>query len=78
MIPGRASAAFIPNFPSSDAKALSFDLTHSYRSFSSLGGGPPDVAAAPPPPGNNASTSTSEYGSNSNSLLSKQSSDLVT
>ena len=55
MIPGRASAALIPNFPSSDAKASSFDLTHSFRSFSSLGGGPPDAAA--PPPGN-ASTST--------------------
>ena len=58
MIPGRASAAFIPNFPSSDVKALSFDLAHSFRPFSSLGGGPPDVAAAPLPPGNNASTST--------------------
>ena len=60
MIPGSASAAFIPNFPSSDAKALSFDLTHSFKPFSLLGGGPPppDAAAAPPPPGNNASTST--------------------
>ena len=48
MIPGRASAAFIPNFPSSDPKALSFDLTHSFRPFSSIGGGsPPDAAAAP-------------------------------
>ena len=28
MMPGRASAASIPNFPSSDASALSFDLTH--------------------------------------------------
>ena len=27
-MPGRASAAFIPNFPSSDASTLSFDLTH--------------------------------------------------
>ena len=42
-MPGNASAAFIPNFPSSDAKALSLDLTHSFK---------------PPPPGNNASTST--------------------
>ena len=58
MIPGRASAAFIPNFPSSDAKALSFDLTHSFKPFSYLGGGPPDAVAAPPPPGNNVSTST--------------------
>ena len=62
MIPGRASAAFTPNFLSSDAKALSFDLIHSYRPFSSLGGGPPDAKAPPPPPppppGNNASTST--------------------
>ena len=53
MIPGRASAASIPNQPNRDAKALSFDLTHSFRSFSSLGGGSrPDTA--PPLPGNNA------------------------
>ena len=39
MIPGNASAALIPNFPRSDAKASSFDLTHSFRPFSSLGGG---------------------------------------
>ena len=58
MIPSRASASFIPNFPGSDASALSFDLTHSFKPFSSLGGGPPDAMAAPPPPGNNASTST--------------------
>ena len=61
MMPGNASAAFTPNFPSSDAKALSFDLTHSFKPFSSLGGGPPDAVAAPPPPlapGNNSSTST--------------------
>ena len=45
MIPGNASAAFMPNFSNRDAKALSFDLTHSFRPFSSLGGGPPDVAA---------------------------------
>ena len=56
-MPGRASAAIIPNFPSKLAKALSLFLTHSFRPFSSLGGGPPD-AAAPPPPSNNASTST--------------------
>ena len=57
MIPGRASAAFIPNFPSSDAKALSLFLIHPFKSYSSLGGGspPPEIA---PPPGNNASTST--------------------
>ena len=49
MMQGRASAAFIPNFPSSDAKALSFDLTHSSKPFSSLGGGSPlpDAVAAP-------------------------------
>ena len=58
MIPSRASAAFIPNFSSSDAKALSFDLTHSYKPFSSLGGGSPPPEIAPPLPGNNASTST--------------------
>ena len=60
MIPGNASAALIPNQPSSDAKALSLLLIHSFRPFSSLGG-PPD-AMAPPPPGNtlgnNASMST--------------------
>ena len=75
MMPGNASAAFIPNFPSSDAKALSFDLTHSFKSFSSLGGGSPPPEIAPPPPGNSDSR---EYRSNSNSLLSKQSSDLFT
>ena len=59
MIPGKASAAFIPNFPSSDAKALSLFQTHSFKPLSSSGGGsppPPDAVAAPP--GNNASTST--------------------
>ena len=57
-MPGRASAAFMPNQPNSDAKALSLFLIHSARPASSLGGGspPPDVAV-PPPPGNNASTS---------------------
>ena len=39
MIPGRASAALIPNRPNRDDKALSFDLTHSFKPFSSLGGG---------------------------------------
>ena len=59
MIPGRASAALIPNFSSSDAKVLSFYLTHPFKPFSFLGGGspsPPEIA--PPSPGNNASTST--------------------
>ena len=41
MIPGRASAAFIPNFPSSDASALSLFLIHPFKPFSSLGGGLP-------------------------------------
>ena len=59
MIPGNASAALIPNRPSSDAKALSLFLIHFFRPDSSLGGGgSPSNAAAPPPPGNNASTST--------------------
>ena len=59
MIPGRASAALIPNRPNRDAKALSFDLTQSYKLASSLGGGsPPDAVARSPPPGNNASAST--------------------
>ena len=50
MIPSSASAALIPNFPSSDAKALSLFLIHSFKPFSSLGGGspPPDVATSPP------------------------------
>ena len=56
MIPGKASAAFIPNFASNYAKVLSLFLTHSFKPLSSLGGGPPDAVAAPP--GNNASTST--------------------
>ena len=49
MIPGRASAAFIPNFPSRDAKALSLFLIHPFKPFSSLGGDepPPEVAADP-------------------------------
>ena len=61
MIPGRASAAFIPNFPSSDASTLSLFVIHPFKPFSSLGGGspPPDAVTAPPPPGNNASTSHS-------------------
>ena len=59
MIPGRASAALIPNRPNSDAKALSFALIYSFRPASSLGGGsPPDAAVPPPPPGINASTRT--------------------
>ena len=44
MIPGNASAALILNFPSSDAKALSLFLTHSFKPFSSLEEG------SPPPP----------------------------
>ena len=44
MIPGNASASFIPNFPSSDAKALSLFLSHSFKPLSSLGGGPPEIA----------------------------------
>ena len=53
MMPSNASAAFIPNRPNRDAKALSLFLIHFFKPFSSLGGGSP-----PPPPGNNASTST--------------------
>ena len=58
MIPGRASAAFMPNQPDSNAKALSLDLIDSFRLASSLGGYSPPDATAPPPPGNNASMST--------------------
>ena len=85
MIPGNASAALIPNQPNSDTNALSLFLIHSFKPASSLGGGsPPDAAAPPPPPpGTNALTKypdghpdSREYGSDRNSLLSKQSSDL--
>ena len=58
VIPGRASAAFTSNFPGSDAKALSLDLSYSFKPFWSLGGVLPPDAAAPPPPGSNASMST--------------------
>ena len=61
MIPGRPSAALIPNQPNRDASAISLFLIHSFKPFSSLGGGsppPPDATVPPPPPGNNASTST--------------------
>ena len=43
IIPGNASAALIPNFPSSDAEALTLFLIHSFRPASSLGGGPPHL-----------------------------------
>ena len=59
MMPGRASAALIPNRPNRDYSTLSLFLIHSFKPASYLGGGsPPPDAAAPPPPGNNASTST--------------------
>ena len=60
MIPGNASAASMPNLPSSDAKALSLFLIYSFRPVSSLGGGlpPPDAEVPPPPSGINASMST--------------------
>ena len=35
MIPGNASAAFIPNFPNQDASTLSLFLTYSCKPFSS-------------------------------------------
>ena len=56
MIPGNASAAFIPNLPSKLDKALSMFLTHSFKPDSSLGGGLP-TSALPPPAGSKASTS---------------------
>ena len=49
MILGRASAAFIPNRPNRDAKALSLFLIHPFKPFSSLGGGSPPPEIAPPP-----------------------------
>ena len=49
MIPGRASAAFMPNLLGSDAKALSLFLSHFFTPFSSLGGGG-DATVPPPPP----------------------------
>ena len=54
MIPGRASAAFMPNQPDSNAKALSLDLIDSFRLASSLGGDSPPDDTARRPPGNNA------------------------
>ena len=57
MIPGRASAALIPNWPNRDASTLSLFLIHSFKPFSSLGGSPPPDAAASPP-GNHTSTCT--------------------
>ena len=84
MIPGNASAALIPNQPNRDASTLSLFLINSFKHFSSLGGGPPDAAAHP----HHQATcfnkylddhpDSCEYGSNCNSLLSKQSSDLFT
>ena len=50
MIPGNASAAFTPNQPNRDAKALSLFLIHPFKPFSSLGGGlppPPDAVQHP-------------------------------
>ena len=84
MIPGNASAALIPNRPDSDASALSLFLIHSFKPLSSLGGGSklPDATASPPPDTNafnkypDGHPNSREYGSNHNSLLSKQSSDL--
>ena len=80
MIPGRASAALILNRPSSNAKALSLDLIHSFRPASSLGG-PPDATAPPPQQCFNEHTDSHsdscEYGSNHNSMLFKQSLDLL-
>ena len=58
MMPGNASAALIPNQPSSNAKSLSLFLIHPFKTFSSLGGGSPPDAVALPLPGNNASTNT--------------------
>ena len=49
MIPGRASAALIPNRPNNDAKALTLDLIHSFRPASSLGGSPPDAGSTTTP-----------------------------
>ena len=48
MIPSNASAAFIPNRPNRDAKALSLFLIHSFKPFSSLGGGSPPDTGTPP------------------------------
>ena len=56
MIPGNGSAAFTPNLPSSDDKALGLYLTYSFKPFSSLGGGLPPAEV--PPPGCKTSTKT--------------------
>ena len=62
MMPGNASAAFMPNFPRTLAKTLSLFLIYSFKPFPSLDGGlhtaPPAVPSAPPPPGSDPSTRT--------------------
>ena len=82
MMPVNASAAFTPNQPSSDAKALSLFLIHSFRPASSLGGHHllmphhhPHLVIMPQqvPDGH---PDSHEYGSDCNNLLPKQSSDL--
>ena len=56
-MPGKASATFVPNLPSTLAKAFSLFLIHSFKPFSFLGGGLPPVPP-PPPPGSNDSAKT--------------------
>ena len=78
MIPGNASAAFILNFPSSNAKALSLDLSHTFRPASSLGRLTTHSSTTPTTRKQcfneytNSHPNSCEYGINRNSLLSKQ------
>ena len=43
MIPGRASAALIPNRPNRDAEALSLFIIDPFKPFPSLSGGSPPL-----------------------------------
>ena len=73
MIPGNASAAFTPNLPSSDAKALSLFQSHSFTPFSSLGAPTATTTIKQCFNQNTDSHSDShEYGSNHNALHTKQ------
>ena len=77
MMPGKASAAFIPNLPSSLAKAFCLFLNQCFAPFSSLDGGlPPTAISHHWEAGFNQHTNSysngHEYGSDFNTFFSKQ------